>query len=196
MAILVTGGARSGKSSFAEQYAMRVASRGIYLATCQPYDDEMRERTLKHQLDRDESGFNWETREEAYDAASLLAQFARQFALELEEGIEPPVVLLDCLTLWLTNWLMLDEQQPPSDKRLAIEIENLIDAIHHYPFPLLMVTNEVGDGIVPAYPLGRIFRDEAGRLNQRIASICDRVFLVTAGIPLELKSQAFRWEQL
>ncbi|WP_141502843.1 bifunctional adenosylcobinamide kinase/adenosylcobinamide-phosphate guanylyltransferase [Paenibacillus luteus] len=196
MAILVTGGARSGKSSFAEQYAMRVASRGIYLATCQPYDDEMGERTLKHQLDREKSGFNWETREEAYDAASLLGQFATQFALDLEAGSEPPVVLLDCLTLWLTNWLMLDEQQPPADKRLAIEIENLIDAIHHYPFPLLMVTNEVGDGIVPAYPLGRIFRDEAGRLNQRIASLCDRVFLVTAGIPLELKSQAFKWEQL
>ncbi|OBZ16996.1 bifunctional adenosylcobinamide kinase/adenosylcobinamide-phosphate guanylyltransferase [Bacillus sp. FJAT-26390] len=196
MAILVTGGARSGKSGFAEQYAMRTASRGLYLATCQPYDDEMRERITKHRTDRDLTGFSWETAEDAYDAADLLNRWGKQFTDELHSGMEPPVVLLDCLTLWLTNWLMELEQQLIDEHRLEFEMDKLLEAIARYPHPLLIVTNEVGDGIVPAYPLGRRFRDEAGRLNQKTAAVCDRVFLVTAGIPIELKSQAFRWEQL
>ncbi|MGO4538356.1 bifunctional adenosylcobinamide kinase/adenosylcobinamide-phosphate guanylyltransferase, partial [Paenibacillus sp. 2TAB19] len=76
------------------------------------------------------------------------------------------------------------------------EITKLVAAIERYPYPLIIVTNEVGDGIVPEYPLGRAFRDEAGRMNQRIAAVCERVFLVTAGIPVDLKAIAFRWEQL
>lgn len=196
MAVLVTGGTRSGKSSFAEQYAMRVAAGGIYIATCQPYDEEMSKRIDKHQSDRHDSGFGWETIEDAYDAADILQQLAMKIALEVQMGKEPPVVLLDCLTLWLTNWLMRLEQQSLMDTRLELEIVKLLEAIHSYPYPLLIVTNEVGDGIVPAYALGRLFRDEAGRLNQRVAAICERVFLVTAGIPIELKSNAFRWDQL
>ncbi|WP_169082960.1 bifunctional adenosylcobinamide kinase/adenosylcobinamide-phosphate guanylyltransferase [Paenibacillus sp. PL91] len=196
MAILVTGGARSGKSGFAEQYAMRAAARGLYLATCQPYDDEMRERITKHRTDRDISGFSWKTAEDACNAADLLNQWDEQFTAEIKKGQEPPIVLLDCLTLWLTNWMMQAEQQTWEENRLELEIEKLLEAIARYSHPLLIVTNEVGDGIVPAYPLGRRFRDEAGRLNQKVAALCERVFLVTAGIPIELKSQAFRWEQL
>ncbi|OMF24818.1 bifunctional adenosylcobinamide kinase/adenosylcobinamide-phosphate guanylyltransferase [Paenibacillus sp. FSL H8-0548] len=196
MAVLVTGGTRSGKSSFAEQYAMRVAASGIYIATCQPYDEEMSKRIGKHQSDRDDSGFSWETIEDAYAAADVLRQLEKKFFVEAQQGKESPVVLLDCLTLWLTNWLMQIEQQSLTDDRLEIEIMKLLEAIHSYPYPLIIVTNEVGDGIVPAYALGRLFRDEAGRLNQRVAAICERVFLVTAGIPIELKSQAFRWDQL
>ncbi len=196
MAILVTGGARSGKSGFAEQYAKRAAVRGIYIATCLPYDDEMIERIGKHRTDRIESGFSWETEEEAYEAAERLNRMAEQFKAEAQNGLEPPVVLLDCLTLWLTNWLLRIEHESLEENRLEIEITKLLEAIRNYPYPLLIVTNEVGSGIVPAYPLGRLFRDEAGRLNQQAAAICERVFLVTAGIPVELKSQAFRWDQL
>ncbi|WP_028610934.1 bifunctional adenosylcobinamide kinase/adenosylcobinamide-phosphate guanylyltransferase [Paenibacillus harenae] len=198
MAILITGGARSGKSGFAEQYAMRSGPKGIYIATCQPYDEEMTDRIGKHRLDRDGSGFPWETFEEPYAADGLLGQLGSRVAQNKREGIEPPVILLDCLTLWLTNWLLRIEHESFEASRLHEETDSLLAAIREFPVPgkLLIVTNEVGDGIVPAYPLGRRFRDEAGRLNQQAASICDRVFLVTAGIPVELKSQAFSWDQL
>ncbi len=217
MAVLITGGARSGKSSFAEQYALRCAERGVYIATCQPYDSEMKERIGRHRQLRQASGFAWETVEEPYEAAAFLTNMAKQPAQETSgEGnldkqaaaadtvneaganasVRPPAVLLDCVTLWLTNWMLLTEQADCAEEQLEAEIRRLLAAIEAYPHPLLIVTNEVGDGIVPDYPLGRRFRDEAGRLNQRIAAICDRVFLVTAGIPVELKSQAFRWEQL
>ncbi|WP_424765647.1 bifunctional adenosylcobinamide kinase/adenosylcobinamide-phosphate guanylyltransferase [Paenibacillus sp. sgz302251] len=196
MAILVTGGARSGKSGFAEQYAIRSGARGLYIATCQPHDEEMAERIGKHRLDRTESGFSWDTVEEPFEAAGLLDRLATQYAGEGQSGIKPPVVLLDCLTLWLTNWLLRVEHETLGEERFEAEARKLLAAIGAYPYPLLVVTNEVGDGIVPAYPLGRQFRDEAGRLNQQVAAICERVFLVTAGIPVELKSQAFRWDQL
>jgi adenosylcobinamide kinase/adenosylcobinamide-phosphate guanylyltransferase len=196
MAILVTGGARSGKSGFAEQYAMRVAARGFYIATCQPYDAEMSERIRKHRKDREDSGFRWETIEDPYEAASELNRLKAQMDREIQNGQQPAVVLLDCLTLWLTNWLMRMEQESYEDTRLKIEQQKLLEAVKNYPYPLIIVTNEVGGGIVPAYPLGRLFRDEAGRFNQQVTVICERVFLVTAGIPVELKSQAFSWDQL
>jgi len=196
MAILVTGGARSGKSGFAEQYAMRVADRGFYIATCQPYDTEMRERIGKHRKDREDSGVSWQTIEDPHEAANELNRLKEQIDKEISNGQQPAVVLLDCLTLWLTNWLMRIEQESYEDTRLKMEQQKLLEAIYNYPYPLIIVTNEVGDGIVPAYPLGRFFRDEAGRFNQQVAAICERVFLVTAGIPVELKSQAFNWDQL
>lgn len=196
MAVLVTGGARSGKSAFAEQFAQRRSSRGVYIATCQPYDEEMQARIGKHRQDRVESGFAWETIEEPYEAAELLRLLAQRIAGNAEEMKHPPVVLLDCLTLWLTNWLLRIEQEALGEERLEEEVEALLIAMREYPYPLIVVTNEVGDGIVPAYPLGRLFRDEAGRLNQRAAAICEQVFLVTAGIPIELKAIAFRWDQL
>lgn len=202
MAILITGGARSGKSRFAEEYASRIGSRGIYLATCQSYDDEMRERITKHQEERVSSGFRWETIEEPFHAPERLGLLAERLHAEqrlaMQSGNEwqPPVVLLDCLTLWLTNWLLRVEEMPYEREALENAVDQLINSVIQYPFPLLLVTNEVGDGIVPAYPLGRRFRDEAGRLNQRMAQVCDRAFLVTAGIPVDLKRLAFRWEDL
>ncbi|GKU78773.1 bifunctional adenosylcobinamide kinase/adenosylcobinamide-phosphate guanylyltransferase [Paenibacillus sp. L3-i20] len=188
MAILVTGGARSGKSRFAENYASRVSSNGIYIATCQPYDEEMKERIHQHRIDRHTTGFEWETMEEPFQAAELLNKLAKRPNVSL--------VLLDCLTLWLTNWLLRYEEGENNELNLQAEVDRLIEAIERFPYKLIIVTNEVGDGIVPVYALGRQFRDEAGRLNQRIAAICDRVFLVTAGIPVDLKAIAFRWEDL
>lgn len=202
MAMLVTGGARSGKSAFAEQLVARLGNEGIYLATGQIWDAEMADRIGKHQLDRRAAGFEWVTIEEPLEVAKQLDRLAESTAARTAGGMQPPVILLDCLTLWLTNWLMEAEQQKLEQPELnmidylAQHTAALAAAVARYRYPLVIVTNEVGDGIVPAYPLGRLFRDEAGRLNQLIAAICDRVFLVTAGIPVELKSQAFQWDSL
>lgn len=195
MAILVTGGARSGKSSFAEQYAMRSGNHGAYIATCQSYDEEISARITKHRQDREVTGFDWKTFEEPYEAAELLHKLASDYGGQ-GHNVEPPALLLDCLTLWLTNWMLRIDCETLGEDRLEQEVCKLVAAVERYPYKLIIVTNEVGDGIVPEYPLGRAFRDEAGRLNQRIAAVCDRVFLVTAGIPVELKALAFRWEQL
>ncbi|WP_042160691.1 bifunctional adenosylcobinamide kinase/adenosylcobinamide-phosphate guanylyltransferase [Paenibacillus gorillae] len=205
MAILVTGGARSGKSSFAEQLAARLGKRGIYIATSRIWDEEMAERIEKHKQDRNRTGFEWRTIEEPLELAKQLTNLAAAEALLLDEAeIEPPVVLIDCLTLWLSNLLLLSEEKSGSsdDLRkstgewLEPQVQALLTAVAAFPYPLICVTNEVGDGVVPPYPLGRLFRDEAGRLNQRIAALSERVFLVTAGIPVDLKALAFRWDDL
>jgi len=203
MKIVVTGGARSGKSSFAEQFAYRVAKRGIYIATAEALDDEMKERVIRHQQQREQEHFEWLTIEEPLYAAHYLKdlrddayEHQKLQSLHRDDDIEQPVVLLDCLTLWLTNWLLKLEQEANRDELLQKEIESLIQSIIACPFPMIIVTNEVGDGIVPAYSLGRWFRDEAGRLNQLVAQYADKVFLVTAGIPIDIKALAFRWEEL
>ena len=97
--------------------------------------------------------------------------------------------MIDCLTVWLSNELLAAEQEPDVLCRLERRIDELVSAVAAYQGLIVMVTNEVGDGVVPAYKLGRIFRDAAGRLNQRMAAIAEEVYLVTAGIPIELKSR-------
>ncbi|SFD70552.1 adenosylcobinamide kinase / adenosylcobinamide-phosphate guanylyltransferase [Paenibacillus catalpae] len=202
MAILVTGGARSGKSSFAEKLAGRLGEQGVYIATSRIWDEEMAERIALHRENREQGGFRWVTVEEPLELPSRLRQLAAEAAELTKQGNTAPVVLVDCLTLWLTNVLMEAEEREKSAPAAEAQswmiewIEELAAAANEYAFPLILVTNEVGDGIVPAYPLGRRFRDEAGRLNQRMAALADKVFLVTAGIPVELKALQFRWESL
>ena len=104
-----------------------------------------------------------------------------------------PVVLVDCLTLWLSNWLLTEENDPKS-QATAAKMKELVDAAARFDGTLLMVTNEVGSGIVPEYRLGRQFRDLAGQLNRQLAAVSDQVFLVAAGIPLEIKSRAFTFD--
>ncbi|MBB6635171.1 bifunctional adenosylcobinamide kinase/adenosylcobinamide-phosphate guanylyltransferase [Cohnella thailandensis] len=190
MVVLVTGGARSGKSSFAEKYAAKRADSGIYIATAQALDEGMERRIDKHRNLRDGSGFRWETVEEPMELPGRLNRLADEAT-----GEPAPLVLVDCLTLWLTNVLLEEENEEGerAEERALKRIEGLADALSRYPGQAILVTNEVGDGIVPEYPLGRLFRDLAGILNQRIAAISEEVFLVTAGIPLELKSLAYRW---
>ena len=197
MAILITGGARSGKSAFAEAAAARLADNGIYLATLQPRDEEMAERVRLHRAQREQGELSWLTLETPSALTTQLHELAGKYA-----GSErAPVVLVDCLTLWLTNRMLALEGED-SDWRangseaLDQEIAELVELSADYPLPLLLVTNEVGSGIVPEYPLGRRFRDEAGRLNRRLAAVCERVYLVTAGIPVELKSIAARLDDL
>lgn len=185
MRILVTGGARSGKSSFAERYAIHLGRRGVYIASAQPFDDEMAARLALHKQRRDESGFPWTTVEEPLHIADWL------------NGHKPEpgeAVLIDCLTLWLSNWVLRYEQEPDMEERVSAQIEKLAEAVRSYEGDVLLVTNEVGSGIVPEYKLGRVYRDLAGRMNQRIAQTCGEVFLVTSGIPVELKRLAFRFE--
>lgn len=185
MAILVTGGARSGKSRFAEQLAATLGNRGLYIATMPVLDEELKERVKRHQARRDAAAFPWRTVEEPLD-------LSRWLTAEADGQTAEDVVLIDCLTLWLTNLLLKWEHDADGDTRLAEAIESLADALAAARRPVIAVTNEVGDGIVPEYPLGRRFRDWAGWMNQRMAEVCSEVFLVTAGIPVELKRLAYR----
>jgi adenosylcobinamide kinase/adenosylcobinamide-phosphate guanylyltransferase len=162
--LFILGGARSGKSRFAERVLAGFASK-TYIATAQGFDDEMRERILAHQARRNES---WSTA----DAPIHLSQ-----AIESAAG-QP--VLVDCLTLWLTN-LMLAEHD------IEAATEGLVATLKTAPGPLVLVSNEVGLGLVPDTPLGRRFRDAQGRLNQTVAANVDTAVFVAAGLPMTLK---------
>lgn len=170
----VLGGARSGKSSFAERLAGRQAKdRGlpvIYLATAQAFDDEMAQRIARHRSDRPPG---WETVEVAQDAAAWL-----------RDSHAPCVVLLDCLSLLLNNWLFLghfDEAQ------CVAAMDDVGDALRRRSEPTVVVSNEVGQGIVPGDPLSRQYRDLLGIFNQRIAARADAVYHVVAGIAVDLR---------
>ena len=163
---LVLGGARSGKSRHAEDLVTARPPPWRYVATAQALDEEMRDRVARHRARRDQG---WTTREAPLDLATALAEAGRQ------------PVLVDCLTLWLTNVILggHDVEQAAS----ALEA-----ALRSREAPTVLVANEVGYGIVPDNALARRFRDEAGRLNQRVARLADRVVLVVAGIPVMVKA--------
>jgi adenosylcobinamide kinase/adenosylcobinamide-phosphate guanylyltransferase len=165
--LLVLGGARSGKSSFAQARAEDLPGDLVYIATAQAFDDEMVERITLHRLDR---GPRWATVEAPIDLAEAIK---RRCAPD-------SVVLVDCLTLWLSN-LMLAEYD------VARASERLVATITDAPGALIFVANEVGLGIVPDNALARRFRDAAGRLNQMIAKHADEVVFIAAGLPLRLK---------
>ncbi|URJ52938.1 bifunctional adenosylcobinamide kinase/adenosylcobinamide-phosphate guanylyltransferase [Paenibacillus polymyxa] len=185
MKALVTGGARSGKSGFAERLCMSRASRACYIATAQAYDMEMKERIALHRVQRESAGYDWQTLEEAQALPELLQRLGG------DQASQPaPMVLVDCLTLWLSNVLLAAGEDGEAASRAAIN--ELAAAVEQYPGQLVIVTNEVGDGIVPEYPLGRLYRDLSGFMNQRIARLCDEVFLVTGGIPVELKQLEYK----
>ncbi|WP_166242200.1 bifunctional adenosylcobinamide kinase/adenosylcobinamide-phosphate guanylyltransferase [Paenibacillus turpanensis] len=191
MVVLVTGGARSGKSSFAEKYAAKLGSEGIYVATAQAYDEEMQHRIALHAKRRNEAGFPWLTVEKPFELAELLQQINKESNLF---RFEKRVILVDCMTLWLSNWLLRFEHEEQCEEAVMQKIERMCEVLRDYQGPVVLVTNEVGYGIVPEYKLGRRFRDLSGWMNQRLASISKEVFLVTAGIPIELKKQAYRFE--
>ncbi len=164
--ILITGGARSGKSRFAERVTLSLGRPAIYIATAEAHDAEMAERIARHQARRGEA---WST---------LAEPMALCDALRQSDGGPPRLV--DCLTLWLTN-LMLAERD------WEAEVEALADLVPVLTAPIVFVTNEVGAGIVPDNALARAFRDAAGLSNQRIAEACDELWLCVAGHPLKVK---------
>jgi adenosylcobinamide kinase/adenosylcobinamide-phosphate guanylyltransferase len=166
---LVLGGARSGKSRYAEQVAMASPPPWIYVATAESFDDEMATRIADHKGRRSQ---DWQTIDAPLDLAGALAALPRS-----------ATVLVDCLTLWLSN-LMLAEHD------IEAEIRRLEAAMLAHEAPLVLVSNEVGFGIVPDNALARRFRDFQGLLNQRVAARADRVVLVVAGLPMIVKGQS------
>lgn len=166
---LVLGGARSGKSRHAQQLAESIAERRIFIATAEAFDDEMRERIARHQADRDAS---WRT----VEASILLAEAI------LEHDADAQVLVVDCLTLWLSNLLLADYD-------LEAAADGLAGVVQSVSVPIILVSNEVGYGIVPDNALARRFRDAAGLLNQRLSAVCDATDLVIAGNPLRIKTK-------
>jgi adenosylcobinamide kinase / adenosylcobinamide-phosphate guanylyltransferase len=164
---LILGGARSGKSSFAQRTAESLNGDLVFVATAQALDNEMTARIAQHRADRDQ---RWQTLECPIELAD---------AISGQDGARR-ILLVDCLTLWLSN-LMLNEVDLP--QAMAHLEHVLIHSIGH----IILVSNEVGQGIVPANALARRFRDEAGRLNQRMAALANDVWFVTAGLPVRLK---------
>lgn len=175
---LVTGGSRSGKSSFARRLAEERAGARLFLATCPVIDPEMEVRILRHVQDRQKG--NWDTVEEPVDIAGQLRSSHRY-----------ATVLIDCLTLWINNLLHQAtlKQSGIDEDRVQAEAAKLMEAARAHPGAIIMVTNEVGLGIVPDNAAARLYRDLVGRCNQCIGRDAERVFLVSCGIPLQIKGQ-------
>ncbi len=169
MRTLILGGMRSGKSRLAEQRAQASGLPVTYLATATVQDDEMRARVAHHQAQRPG---HWQLVEEPLALAAALQHYAA----------EQRCVLVDCLTLWLTNLLCAEDEA-----RLRSEISALLDVLPTLPGEIILVSNETGMGIVPLGELTRRYCDEAGRLHQAVAQHCDKVVLTVAGLPLPLK---------
>lgn len=170
--IFITGGCRSGKSRFALDYANHNYSKKLYLATCEVLDEEMAHRVEHHKKIR---GPEWQTVEEPIEIVEKIEKY--------REEVE--VILLDCVTLWLSNLLM----RKRDDLEILDEVSRLIETIRQSHTSIILVTNEVGMGIVPADPLGRRFRDLSGMINQKIALMADTVIFMVSGIPIFLKGQ-------
>jgi len=174
---LVLGGARSGKSSHAQKLAEGSGRSVTFLATAQALDEEMSARIEKHKSERPAA---WRTLEVPFGIAPCV------------EGIQSEVVILDCMTLLLSNLLMQFVKDDLADEELFIqavkkEIEGLISAIHESDQHWIIVSNEVGLGLVPAYQMGRVYRDGIGWSNQRLAREAERVLFMVAGIPMSVK---------
>lgn len=172
---LVIGGCRSGKSSHALQLADRMGNvRKIFLATCIPQDDEMHQRVFRHQAER---GPGWT----AVETPILLSAAIRDI------GLNADVLLVDCLTLWVSNLMMKQSDFDTPEDHVAVQTGLLIESLHAAACPVILVTNEVGTGIVPENPLARKYRDIVGIVNQRIAASADQVIWMVAGIPVKIK---------
>lgn len=188
---MVTGGARSGKSTFAEELVNKLALRRkeqnsnaqvLYIATAIPFDEEMKIRIQRH---REQRSRDWRTIEQSEGLATVFQQAEEQ------------IILLDCITVMLGNLLFssgVDEEMPNMaevaqvEKKITDQMTEILDVIKcDLTRDVVIVTNELGLGLVPAYPLGRIFRDLAGRINQKIARASDHVYFVISGIPTLIK---------
>jgi adenosylcobinamide kinase/adenosylcobinamide-phosphate guanylyltransferase len=169
--VLITGGARSGKSIYAEQRAAALGSRRLYVATAEPKDEEMTRRISEHKSRR---GNEWATIEESLELAEAL--LARRGQMDC--------ALVDCLTLWLSNLLLQRDGKYAEEK-----VKELVEILPRLNFHVVLVTNEVGWGIVPDNMLARQFRDLAGWANQRMAEAAHEVVLTIAGIPVIVKKE-------
>jgi adenosylcobinamide kinase / adenosylcobinamide-phosphate guanylyltransferase len=163
---LILGGARSGKSRHAEALVMRATPPWTYIATAETLDEEMRVRVAEHRARR---GEDWQTREVPLDIAECIG------------AAEGSAILVDCLTIWLSNLMH-------ATRDIDAETDRLVDVLDRTKVPVFLVANEVGLGIVPENALARRFRDAAGRLHQRLAAQADDVLMMVAGLPLSMKA--------
>jgi len=188
---LVLGGARSGKSSHAEKMASKIGSHVLYVATAQIKDSEMQARIRNHQKTRPKA---WETLESPLRIGKAIPAALQTFPAD--------VVLVDCLTLFVSNSILEGLPEYPSDEeldqidenkareRLTKELDSLLEAVQNHHIQWIIVSNELGLGLVPPYHLGRIYRDLLGWANQRIAAVANQVIYMIAGLPLDVKSLA------
>jgi adenosylcobinamide kinase / adenosylcobinamide-phosphate guanylyltransferase len=181
MAELIIGGARSGKSLLAERRATESGLHVVYIATARAEDAEMARRVAHHQSRRPAE---WGNVEQPIHLAAALR----------EHAAKDTCLLVDCLTLWLSNLFMAGRAAAQAEAGEAIdcpllagETQQLLDTLPALPGRIILVSNEVGSGIVPMHPVSRLFADEQGRLNQRVAALSTRVTLTVAGLPLEIK---------
>jgi adenosylcobinamide kinase/adenosylcobinamide-phosphate guanylyltransferase len=183
--IFLLGGARSGKSSYAEKLAAQLGPRVLYVATAEAKDEEMRARIAMHRRQRPSS---WRT----VEAASGVGHAIRA-AVEAG-GVD--AVLFDCLTMLVSNAILEGLAEQDLDKvdetaaraRVTAELEALFDVFQAGDLPWIVVSNQVGSGLVPPYRLGRVYRDLLGWANQKVASLADRVYLMVAGLPVDVKA--------
>lgn len=167
----VIGGARSGKSTYALGLGTKMPGRKGFVATAEVLDEEMKERIYLHQKTRP---LEWETIEEPIALSERLQKIDGSY----------DVVIVDCLTLWLSNMLEKGEDIEPI---ITAEVENICKTLRMVSYKIIIVSNEVGQGIIPENKLARLFRDVSGRMNHQLASTADEVYLVTCGIPLRIK---------
>jgi len=179
MLTLILGGARSGKSDYAEKLAAKTGRYVLYIATAQAGDKEMAARIEAHQQARPAG---WQTLEAARNVGVALASI----------DYRPDVLLLDCMTLLVSNIVLAMEAAPLDAVEAAVqaEIEALITARQKLNAPLIIVSNEVGLGLVPPYALGRVYRDALGRANQKLAALADKVLFMVAGLPVTVKDNS------
>jgi adenosylcobinamide kinase/adenosylcobinamide-phosphate guanylyltransferase len=178
--ILILGGAGSGKSAFAQQLAQQMAEKVLFVATAEAKDREMAARVRRHRRRRPG---HWHTVEER-----------RELARAIGEAASYQVVIVDCLTLWVSNLLQANGVQQPAEQEATVlaAARGLIDAYENGEATLIVVSNEVGMGLVPPYPMGRLYRDVLGRVNQLLAAQANQVYLMVAGLAVELLSLGAR----
>jgi adenosylcobinamide kinase/adenosylcobinamide-phosphate guanylyltransferase len=183
--IFITGGARSGKSTYALSNATKISGNKAYIATAEALDEEMRERIEKHKKQR---GKDWDTYEEPLRIAEVIKEIEGKYT----------AIVIDCLTLWLSNIMIRTQNTGYRIQTIEMEIEGFLDSLSRFKkspvcglgsgfCSLYIVSNEVGMGIVPENDMARRFRDIAGFLNQRVAEIAHEVYLLISGIPLKVK---------
>ncbi|MBN2396904.1 MAG: bifunctional adenosylcobinamide kinase/adenosylcobinamide-phosphate guanylyltransferase [Deltaproteobacteria bacterium] len=171
MMIFVTGGARSGKSTFAQNLGETLSGKRLFVATAEAFDEEMERRIQRHRKQR---GDRWDTREEPIDLGEAISSARGEYG----------TVLVDCLTVWMSNLMHRYGGQDEAASRI---IDDLFRGLEGFPGTVIVVSNEVGMGIVPDNKLARDYRDRLGFLNQRTARAADEVYLLCSGIPVKIK---------
>lgn len=171
MIIFVTGGARSGKSDFAQDMAEKIEGKRVFVATAQAFDEEMAERIQKHQENR---GTRWDALEEPINLGGAIRSILGQYK----------TILVDCLTVWMSNLLLEYQDQ---NERISEIVDDFFSGLNESDETIIVVSNEVGMGIVPDNKLARDYRDQLGFLNQRMARRADDVYVLFSGIPVKIK---------